>query len=132
MISYSPDGSSRWSTPVFDSALFEPVCMASMIKLQATNALLFVNPDSEHLASTKPGPGKARKNLTARLSYDEGKNWSVEKVLETGNAGYSDLAVAPDGTIYCLYETNNESEGWRYKIVVRSFNQKWLSTEVKK
>jgi sialidase-1 len=133
MISYSPDGSSHWSTPVFDSALFEPICMASMIKLNNANALLFVNPDSEHLANTgKPGAGKPRKNLTAKLSYDEGKSWPAEKILEPGNAGYSDLAVASNGTIYCLYETNNESEGWRYKIVLRSFTAEWLSNARKK
>ncbi len=45
-----------------------------------------------------------RRNLTIRLSYDEGKTWPVKKVLEPGPAGYSDLAVGPDGSIFCFFE----------------------------
>ena len=50
-------------------------------------------------------PGmKPRKNLTIRLSEDDGQTWPIKRVLEPGVAAYSDLACAPDGTIYCLYE----------------------------
>ena len=39
------------------------------------------------------------------MSFDEGATWPVAKVLEPGFSAYSDLAVLPDGTILCLYET---------------------------
>lgn len=98
------------SLVTFDEELFEPVCMASIIKVSTkenggVSRLLFVNPDSRNI------PKNPRENLTAKLSYYEGKNWTVQKVLNPGSSGYSDLAVGRDGTIYCLYETNTISKG---------------------
>lgn len=126
MISYSEDGISHWSQPVFDTTLYEPICMASMMRLQSPKAILFVNPDSQHFNEEKTSSIKRRKNLTVKLSNDEGKSWTTEKVLEPGNAGYSDLATGSKGKIYCLYETN-ETEGWKYKIVLKSFTIKWIT-----
>ena len=45
-----------------------------------------------------------RKNLTLRLSEDDCQSWSHSRVLESGPAGYSDLAVLQDGTVLCFYE----------------------------
>src|SRR5688500_5600439 len=42
MISYSEDGVSHWTHPVFDTALYEPICMASMIRLHNPEVILFV------------------------------------------------------------------------------------------
>ena len=46
-----------------------------------------------------------RSRLTLRLSYDEGRSWPAARVLTDPerNTEYSDLAVAADGTILCLY-----------------------------
>jgi len=123
-ISYSPDGIGDWTKPVFDDELFEPVCMASLIRVSGPDVsgksiLLFSNPDSRHI------PKHPRKNLTVKLSYDEGQNWPVQKVLQHGPSGYSDLAAGSDA-IYCLYETNRESEGWNYTIVLKRFTIDWL------
>jgi len=110
VISFSADGATGWSAPRFHEQLFEPVCMASMIRLSEAphdkNRILFANPDSRN-NPTPPNPrwgGRPRENLSLKLSYDEGAIWPVNKVLDPGVAGYSDLAVGPDGTIYCLYE----------------------------
>lgn len=123
-ISYSPDGAGSWSKPVFDDELFEPVCMASIIKVPPENKsgksmLVFSNPDSRNI------PKHPRKNLTVKLSFDDGENWPVQKVLYKGSSGYSDLAVGKNA-IYCLYETNRESEGWNYTIVLKRFTLAWL------
>jgi sialidase-1 len=125
-VSYSPDGASSWTTPTVDEELFEPVCMASIIRVSSKDKgdksrLLFVNPDSRDI------PKNPRKNLTAKLSYDEGQTWSVQKVLNPESSGYSDLAVGPDGTIYCLYETNTTGTGWNYSLVLKRFNIEWLT-----
>jgi sialidase-1 len=49
-------------------------------------------------------------------------------MLDSGKAGYSDLAVGRDGMLYCLYETNTDSsEKWKYKIVLKRFNLQWLT-----
>jgi sialidase-1 len=134
LVAYSPDGISNWTKPVFDDELFDPVCMASLIRIPGNRntktALLFVNPDSmadPAMLSTVTNYRK-RQNLVAKLSFDEGQTWSVRKVLEPGAAGYSDVAVGPDGTIYCLYETNQgASEGWKYHVVLKRFNLAWLT-----
>ncbi len=115
--SLSDDGISNWSPVWFDSALFDPTCMASIIAVPGKNRpLIFVNPDSKHIEKTP------RANLTAKLSYDGGNTWPVQKVLNSGPSGYSDLAVDKDGLIYCLYETNTVSKGWNYSLVLKKFN----------
>jgi hypothetical protein len=49
-------------------------------------------------------PKAVRMKMTVRVSYDDCKTWSAGKTLYPGPAAYSDLTVAPDGTILCLYE----------------------------
>jgi sialidase-1 len=135
LVAYSPDGATRWTKPVFDDELFEPICMASLIRISGKtkaekNRILFVNPDSRnnpHRMGNNSG-SFIRENLTAKLSYDEGETWPVQKVLDARKSGYSDLAVGSDGTIYCLYESNDGyTDLWRYKIVLKRFNLEWLT-----
>ena len=38
------------------------------------------------------------------MSYNECRTWPVAKVVDDGPASYSDLCIAPDGTICCLHE----------------------------
>jgi len=116
-VSYSADGATGWTMPVFDEELFEPICMASIIRLteqpkHEKNRILFSNPDSRlpHV----------RRNLSIKLSYDEGETWPVSKTLEPDISGYSDLTVGSDGTIYCIYETDRN-------ICVARFNLEWLT-----
>ena len=124
--STSKSGIDGWSHVRFEEELFDPTCMASIVALPAQNknekpALLFVNPDSKHIEK------HPRQNLTAKLSYDGGHTWPVQKVLNSGPSGYSDLAVGPDGTIYCLYETNTVGKGFNYSLLLKKFNKRWLS-----
>jgi len=109
LVSVSADGATGWSAPRFEEALREPVCMASMLRLSWPGAgrrgrVLFANPDTLDQTMRAWPAARDRKNLTVRLSYDDGATWPVAKVLEAGPSGYSDLAAAPDGTILCLYE----------------------------
>jgi sialidase-1 len=128
-VSFSKDGTTEWTKPVFDDKLLEPICFASLCRLSEVstadkNRLLFVNPDNLERADGKgkPGVNRDRKNLTMKLSYDEGKTWEVSKPLEPGASGYSDLAVAQDGTIYCLYE-----RGGNKALTVAKFDVAWLT-----
>ena len=125
-VAYSPDGISNWTKVTFDEALFEPIVMGSIIRISGKDQgeksrLLFVNPDSRHIEK------HPRKNLTAKLSYDEGRTWPVQKVINPGVSGYSDLALGPDGTIYCLYETHSGAKGAQYRLVLQRFNLEWLT-----
>ncbi len=104
-ISISKDGISGWAAPEYIDDLFEPICMGSIISIREKqkNYMLFVNPDSEHIDK------QPRENLTLKLSRDNGKTWPISKVLNQGSSGYADLAVGPDNTIYCLYETRSKT-----------------------
>jgi sialidase-1 len=73
-----------------------------------------------------------RKNLSVKLSLDEGNTWPVNKSLEPGYSAYSDMAVLPDGTILCLYERGRASDSQNKKptsyayLTLARFNLEWL------
>ena len=75
--------------------------------------LVFSNP-----ASTR------RERLTVRLSRDGGQTWPVARLLHTGPAAYSCLAVLPDKTIACLYE-RGEKKPYE-EITLARFSFSWL------
>ncbi len=91
----SKDGGETWSEAEHD-ALFDPHCQGCLIRL----------PDAEGkprwLFSNPAGP--KRRDLTVRLSLDEGKTWTRSKLLQAGDAQYSSLALLADGTIGCLFD----------------------------
>ncbi|HEX2861050.1 MAG TPA: sialidase family protein, partial [Lacunisphaera sp.] len=107
-VAWSADGATGWSKPGFAEELWEPVCMGSLAKLP-DGTLLFANP-----ASLKPNPqrpqaaNRQRENLGVRTSADQGRSWSTPLILEAGPSAYSDLAVAPDGSVLCFYEHGRE------------------------
>jgi sialidase-1 len=120
VVSYSADGISGWSVPQFDAQLFDPLCMASIVKVPderkgTASTLLFINPDSHDI------PKFPRQNLTAKISYDAGKTWSFSQLIHKGYTGYSDTAISPDGTVYCLYESNT-NRSFNYSVVLKRFH----------
>ena len=74
------------------------------------------------LLFSNPSPAK---DMTIRMSRDEGRNWDFSRRVEQGLSRYSDLAMTPDGTILCLY-TNGVVRD-REKISVARFNLEWLA-----
>jgi sialidase-1 len=118
-VARSSDGGATWSAVAHDDTLVEPVCQASIrrYRLPSTGqpgAILFSNPAETGV----------RKELTIRLSRDEGHTWPVGKVLWPGPAAYSCLATLPDGTILCLYERG--LKGANEKITLGRFSLEWL------
>ena len=111
IVTLSPDGATNWSEPRFNQQLLEPICMAGIVRVREPRGdkpglIAFSNP---HNLSRRAGPVSAgtnrdRRNVSIKLSYDEGKTWTANRTLEAGFSGYSDLAVLPDATILCLYE----------------------------
>jgi sialidase-1 len=134
LLALSADGGATWEKPAFHDDLSEPICMASMIRL-ADGGILFSNPDNL-LAGGKPGkPGqnRDRRNVTIRLTRDDGKTWPVKRPIEEGFSGYSDLGVLPDGTLLCFYE-RGAAKGNHYSteaLTLARFNLEWLSAERK-
>ena len=134
LITISPDGATGWSTPRFDAALLEPICMGSLVRYSLAttggkNRILFCNPDNLQCANGKETPGKNRdrKNLTVKLSYDEGQSWAVSKPVEPGWGAYSDIAVTPRGTILCFYGTGAKSGFAGDRLTLARFNLEWLT-----
>jgi sialidase-1 len=131
-LSFSNDGATDWTPVVFDEHLYEPICMAAIINLPEKfggndRTFLFTNPNSE---SNPKVHGKNdfryRENVTVRLSRDDCRTWPVSRVLEEGISGYTDLAVGPEGTIYCIYERGG-ANGMAYdKLTLARFNREWV------
>jgi sialidase-1 len=120
-VSISDNGQTGWSPPRFHRDLPEPVCQGSLVRLtelpdDPRTRLLFVNPHNP--------TGKTRKNLTVKLSYDEGETWPEAKAIEPGAASYSDLAVGLDGQIYCFFE---RGAGKDRTLSLAVFNLEWLT-----
>ncbi len=53
-----------------------------------------------------------RSHLSLRLSFDDGQSWPVSKLIATPrkDTEYSDVGVAADGTIMCLYGVDTFSK----------------------
>jgi Neuraminidase (sialidase) len=107
-VSVSRDGATGWSPMRLDEALPEPVCFGSLVRFSQRpgsdkDRILFVNPHNPS--------GRERRNLTVKLSEDEGRTWPMSKAIEPGPGGYADLAVGPDKRIYCLYERGTAGGG---------------------
>jgi sialidase-1 len=102
-VARSRDGGESFGEFGADDALVEPVCQDSLVGLADTGPgrgdwALFANP-----AST------TRHRMTVRLSRDGCRTWERSLLLNEGRSGYSDLCVARDGTVCCLYERGEAS-----------------------
>ncbi len=134
LVTISRDGATSWSTPRFDNALLEPICMGSIIRFSLAkdggkNRILFCNPDNLSRADGKEEPGKRRdrKNVSVKLSYDEGQTWPVNKAIEPGPSMYSDLAVTKSGTILCFYGRGTKQDFAGEFLTLARFNLEWLT-----
>jgi sialidase-1 len=84
----------QWSEPW--AAVTDPTCMASLLRYPQGPLLL-----------SNPNHAKQREALTIRTSTDDGRTWSVGKLLDPGVAMYSCMTVLRDGRIGILYETGD-------------------------
>jgi sialidase-1 len=101
---WGSDGATGWSKPEFDEALWEPVCMASILRLP-DGALAFSNPASLDPLPNRPNAvNRQRHKLGIRVSRDQGRTWSQPLPLQPGPSAYSDIALAANGDLLCFYE----------------------------
>ena len=113
----SADEGRTWTTEKAPQ-LNDPGCNASIIRYTSIkegfkkNRLLFANANSV----------KGRTNLTVRISYDEGKNWSKGKTIYKGPSAYSSLTVLKNGDIGVFFEKDEYT-----KNVYAQFSLKWLT-----
>lgn len=83
---------------------FSPAARSDCCAIQATaprqaTVLLSSNPHTTDCRHS------CRMDVTIKLSRDDGRTWPVSKLRHAGPSAYSDLAVLPDGTILCFYES---------------------------
>ena len=121
-VATSADGGATWSAVRHDPVLVEPICQASFLRYTMRppddrNRLLFSNP-----AHAEAG---RRRDMTVRMSYDEGCTWPVQRVLWAGPAAYSSLAALPDGRVACLFEAGDQQPYER--ITFACFERDWLT-----
>lgn len=96
-VSVSKTGVDGWSETTPDTALIDPACMGSMCSVDIPglpHAILFINCNILF----------SRRNVTVKCSFDDGKTWSGELVIDKQNGGYSDIAVDKNGKVYVIYE----------------------------
>ena len=109
----SADGGKTWSKPVIDKNLPCPGCQGSILRLNEKE-ILFSN-----LAVSRAGGFSlwSRRNLTLRLSGDDGRTGPHSLVLNEGLAGYSDLAVTKEGKILCVFENGKQDYCQKISVV---------------
>lgn len=110
IVAISKDGGKSWDTTYFDHQLPDPVCQGSILNIgqaKGKSILAFCN-----AADTVD-----RNNLTLRISFDEGRTWSLNKTIaqspkndHNDYSAYSDIVKLSDTTIGVLYEKDGYKE----------------------
>ncbi|XP_005524226.1 PREDICTED: sialidase-3 [Pseudopodoces humilis] len=104
-VALSSDRGQRFQRPKLCQALREPPrgCQGSVVSFpsQAPSCLLYSHPTDR----------RCRRDLGLYVNPSplDGEGWRRPWVLHSGPAGYSDLAVCPDGVFGCLFECGTSS-----------------------
>ena len=120
----------KWTTPISEMDLPKSATVdAGMIRLthRGVNKKSRILWSKSNDTTLQPGAHQhtARNSMTVFMSYDEAKTWPVRKLIDTGWANYSDLAVLEDKTILLLW---GKGTGFDHqKVVVTRFNVEWLT-----
>lgn len=119
LVAISHDGGVTYSTPRPDPALVDPGDNGSIIRY-APNASAD-DPRAHVLLTSNTADPSIRRNLTVRMSCDDGRTWPVSRVVEPASAAYSTLTTLPDGRVGLFYER----AGYQH-VSYASFGLDWL------
>ena len=125
LVAFSSDGGATYTPLAPDAQLPDPGNNGSIIRAfpdadprdPRARMLLFSNTADLH----------ARRNLTIRLSCDDGGTWPVSRLVETGSSAYSTLTplAGRDGHLGGRYGLLYERDDYRH-ISFTSFGLDWL------
>lgn len=105
-VSTTKDFGKTWQEhPSNRSALQEPVCMASLLKVNAKDNVI----GKDILLFSNPNTKKDRKNITIKASLDGGLTWKESNQIlldEDYGWGYSCLTMIDRETVGILYESS--------------------------
>ena len=118
--SWSHDEGLSFTESGWDDSLPEPICQASAIRFTDEDTH-----DKNRILFSNPASGARRERMTIRISYDECRSWSAGKVLHEDHSAYSDLCVASDMSVCCLYD---RGYGTGYDgLTLAHFDLEWLT-----
>ena len=107
----SKDEGNTWTSQP-DLELVDPGCNAGIIRwidhpsLSQKGILLFVN--ANHTTQ--------RKNLTLKISMDNGKTWAAEKTIYTGAAAYAAICLLDNADLGIVFEKDEYSQNTFVRI----------------
>lgn len=119
-VAYSSTGGATWSGLHDDPQLPDPGDNGSIIRYAADATP--ENPESHWLLFSNTASTTDRRNLTVKMSCDDGRTWPISNPVDTGPSAYSTLARLRDGNFALLYERG----GYRY-ITLVTFSPSWLA-----
>ncbi|MDQ2719226.1 MAG: glycoside hydrolase [Bacteroidota bacterium] len=103
VVSLSKDGGENWDTTFVDHNLPDPICEGSLLNVgtkDRKSILAFCNNVDKN----------NRDSLTLRISFDEGKTWEKNILIEQKNTGYSDIVKLSQYKTGVLYEADDYKE----------------------
>lgn len=112
----SDDKGESWETRP-ETKLTDPGNNASIIRYPRED-----ENEKDILLFSNSNDAEQRKNLSVRISYDEGETWSEGKTIYPGSAAYSDLTVLENGDIGVFFEADGYSRN-----LFTSFSLEWLT-----
>ncbi|WP_339646697.1 sialidase family protein [uncultured Salegentibacter sp.] len=112
----SDDKGESWETRP-ETKLTDPGNNASIIRYTRED-----KNEKDILLFSNSNDAEKRKNLSVRISYDEGETWSEGKTIYPGSAAYSDLTVLENGDIGVFFEADGYSRN-----LFTSFSLEWLT-----
>lgn len=111
---YSKNGYCNFTALTPDGALTDPICFGSCAAYSKDEVHAIVTASCDHPTD--------RKNVTVRLSLDDGKTWKYSKVIDPDCGGYVECGVDNEsGDILVLYEEN-----WGAKCHLAIFDLEYL------
>jgi sialidase-1 len=116
-MSTSSDGGKTWSARRPGNPVTPVACAIERYTAKAAGD------DRDRLVWTGP-KGPDRQNLVARVSYDEGETFPVERLIAAGHAAYSDLTVLNDRSLGVLWE-RGAAHGYQF-ITFTRFTREFL------
>ncbi|MEO7586867.1 MAG: sialidase family protein, partial [Arachnia sp.] len=124
-VATSTDGGATYTAFSQDTELPDPANNGSIIR--AFPDAPASDPKSKVLLFSNTANQNVRRNLTVRMSCDDGQTWPVSKVVQSGATGYSTLTALADGNgerggRYGLFY---ERDGYRH-LSFTSFDLDWL------
>lgn len=107
LVSYSDDNGFTWATPKY-SGFPNPGTASCLIKLKNDNLVLIFNNANDRI------------NMSACMSNDEGKTFTVPKTIFAEDCSYPSAIQTKDGMIHVVFSKGREA------IIHSWFNESWI------